>query len=164
MDGLARELLIATGMVLLTVLTHLVGLSVLLQLTRVHVTRFATSLRADRVLVPLGMVLGIFVIHGVEIWAYALLYLAGGAASHLEQALYLSIGAYSTAGWVDVRLPPNWRVVMSLEAMNGLLMVGWSTAFFFQNLYRLMVTDETHPLPRGAIAPEAPPKRRRARR
>jgi hypothetical protein len=147
-------------MVLFTVLTHLVGLSLLIQLTRIHVLRFATSVQVDRILVPLGMVLGIFVIHGVEIWAYAFLLLFGGAVQGLEQALYLSLGAYTTTGWVDVHLMPGWRVVLSLESITGLLMVGWSTAFFFQNLTRLMVTEETHPLPEGAIARE----RRRGRR
>jgi voltage-gated potassium channel len=161
MNTLWRELLISTGMVLFTVLAHLMGLSVLIQLTRIHVTRFATSVRVDRILVPLGMVLGIFVIHGVEIWAYAALYALGGAAGGVEQALYLSLGAYTTTGWVDQHLAPGWRVVLSLESINGLLMVGWSTAFFFQNITRLMVTEETHPLPEGAIARE--PRRRRKR-
>jgi voltage-gated potassium channel len=110
----------------------------------------------DRVLVPLGMVLGIFVIHGVEIWSYALLYWLSHAAPQIEEALYLSLGAYTTTGWVDVHLRDGWRVVLSLESITGLLMVGWSTAFFFQNLTRIMVTEETHPLPEGAIANEAP--------
>lgn len=151
-NGLERELLISTGMVLLVVLTHLVGLNLLTQITRIHVTRFATPVHVDRVLVPLGMVLGIFVIHGLEIWAYAILYLAAGAVPHVENALYFSIGAYTSTGWVDVHLAPGWRIVMSLEAIVGLLMVGWSTAFFFHNLNRLMLTEETHPLPEGAIA------------
>lgn len=162
MNGLERELLISTGMVLFTVLTHLIGLSVLIQLTRIHVTRFATSVRVDRILVPLGMVLGIFVIHGVEIWTYALLYLFSHAAPGLEEALYLSLGAYTTTGWVDVHLRDGWRVVLSLESITGLLMVGWSTAFFFQNLTRIMVTEDSHPLPEGAIAHDVPKKRRRA--
>jgi hypothetical protein len=79
---------------------------------------------------------------------------------HGEEALYLSIGAYSTAGWADVHPPSGWRVVMSLESVNGLLMVGWSTAFFFHNITRLMVTDESHPLPMGAIALDSPRPRR----
>jgi len=159
-NGLERELLISTGMVLFTVLAHLVGLNVLIQLTRIHVLKFATSVQADRVLVPLGMVLGIFVIHGVEIWAYALLYWRSHAALGLDEALYLSLGAYTTTGWVDMHLRPGWRVVLSLESITGLLMVGWSTAFFFQNLTRLMVTEASHPLPEGAIA-QPPAKRQR---
>src|SRR5438128_10416288 len=141
-------------MVLFTVLTHLVGLNVLIQMTRIHVMRFATSVRVDRVLVPLGMVLGIFVIHGVEIWAYALLYWLSHMAPSLDAALYLSLGAYTTTGWVDMHHSADWRVVLSLESITGLLMVGWSTAFFFQNLTRIMVTEASHPLPEGPIAHE----------
>lgn len=152
MNGLELELLISTGMVLFTVLVHLIGLNVLIQLTRIHVLQFATSVRVDRVLVPLGMVLGIFVIHGVEIWAFALLLWLSHAADRLDEALYLSLGAYTTTGWVDVHLRQGWRVVLSLESITGLLMVGWSTAFFFQNLSRIMVTEDSHPLPEGAIA------------
>jgi hypothetical protein len=159
-NGLERELLISTGMVLFTVLTHLIGLSVLIQLTRIHVLRFATSVRVDRVLVPLGMVLGIFVIHGVEIWSYGLLYVLSHATPRIEDALYLSIGAYTTTGWVDVHLRDGWRIVLSLESITGLLMVGWSTAFFFQNLTRIMMTEASHPLPEGAIARDPRPPRR----
>ncbi|MFC3070280.1 two pore domain potassium channel family protein [Phenylobacterium soli] len=161
MNSLADELLISTGMVTFTVAVHLVGLSVLIQLTRLHLTRFAWPVQVDRFLVPAGMVLGIFVIHGVEIWGYAALYDLAGAAQGLEEALYLSLGAYSTTGWVDVHLLPGWRVVLSLEAINGLLLVGWSTAFFFQNLTRIMVTEESHPLPEGAIAHDGPAARRK---
>jgi voltage-gated potassium channel len=158
-NGLERELLISTGMVVFRVLTHLIGLSLLLQLTRLHLLRFATSVRVDRILVPLGMVLAIFVIHGVEIWGYAILYWKTGATDRLEDALFLSMGAYATSGWPDVPIREGWRFVVSLESINGLLLVGWSTAFFFQNLTRLMVTEASHPLPQGAIARE-PPKPR----
>jgi voltage-gated potassium channel len=163
MNGLERELAIATGMVVMTVLVHLIGLSLLVRLTAFHLSRFTTWLSLDRLLVPAGMVLGIFVIHGVEIWAYALLYWSTAAADDLESALYLSAGAYSTAGWVDLHLRAGWRVVVALESVNGMILLGWSTAFLFQNLHRLMTTEKSHPLPEGAIAKEIlKPKRRRA--
>lgn len=162
MNSLADELLISTGMVTFTVIVHLVGLSVLIQLTRLHLRWATIPVQIDRILVPAGMVLGIFVIHGIEIWGYAALYDLAGAAEGLEEALYLSLGAYSTTGWVDVHLIPGWRVVLSLEAINGLLLVGWSTAFFFQNITRLMVTEDTHPLPEGAIAHDRRKRRDRS--
>lgn len=152
MSRLVQELLISAAMVSTTVVVHLLGLNLLIQATRLHLARFSIHLEVDRVLVPLGMVLGMFVIHAVEIWSYAALYLAGGAVDRLDDALYLSAGSYSTAGWVDLHLPQGWRVVVSLEAVNGLLLLGWSTAFLFQNLHRLLVTEEDHPLPKGAIA------------
>jgi voltage-gated potassium channel len=154
MNGLERELLVSTAMVVLTVGVHLVGLSILIRITALHLRRFKVWLPLDRLLVPGGMVLGIFVIHGVEIWAYALLYRYGGLTRDVAQALYLSAGSYSTAGLVDVHMVEGWRVIVSLEAVNGMILLGWSTAFLFQNIHRLMVTEETHPLPQGAIAHE----------
>ncbi len=156
MTNLERELLIAAGMVVLTVLVHLAGLSILIRVTALHLRRFTLWLPLDRVVVPAGMVLGIFMIHGVEIWAYALLYHLAGITEDIGDALYLSAGAYSTTGWVDVHLAAGWRVLVSLEAVNGLIMLGWSTAFLFQNLHRLMINEAAHPLPEGAIAHPGP--------
>ncbi|HEY8571355.1 hypothetical protein [Phenylobacterium sp.] len=150
MNSLAIELLIAGAMVVLTVVIHLVGLSAVVLSTGLHLRRFKTVLHLDRILVPCGMVLGVFAIHAVEIWAYALLYRFGGLSGTLEEALFISAGAYSTAGWGA--LPLGWRVVIALESVNGLILLGWSTAFLFQNLHRLMVAEEDHPLPAGAIA------------
>ena len=150
MNTLSAELLIAAGMVVLTVVIHLVGLNGVVRLTSIHLRRFKTIIHVDRIVVPCGMVLGVFAIHAVEIWAYALLYELAGMSRTLEEALFISAGAYSTAGWGP--LPVGWRVVVALESVNGLILLGWSTAFLFQNLHRLMVAEDDHPLPAGAIA------------
>ena len=48
-------------------------------------------------------------------------------------------------------------MVGALEAVNGMLLIGWSTAFLFQVVSHLMEpSDEDHPLPRGAIARLSP--------
>ena len=77
----------------------------------------------------------------------------------IEQALYYSISAYSTIGEAGPILPPAWRVVGALEAINGMLLLGWSTAFLYKILDHLLVSDgQDHPLPRGAIARAAVPR------
>lgn len=55
-------------------------------------------------------------------------------------------------------LPEGWRIVGALEAVNGMLLIGWSTAFLFYVLNRLLEPTEEadHPLPRGAIARKPP--------
>ena len=72
----------------------------------------------------------------------------------LVQALYVSISAYSTAGETGAILPVRWRIVGVIEAVNGMLLIGWSTAFLFQILTHLM-WDDASALPRGAIARSA---------
>ena len=49
--------------------------------------------------------------------------------------------------------PAGWRIVGALESINGMLLIGWSTAFLFAILRHLMWDDEDDGmLPRGAIA------------
>ena len=43
-----------------------------------------------------------------------------------------------------------------LESLNGMLLIGWSTAFLFQNLHRILTNEDDHPLPAGAIAKASP--------
>jgi hypothetical protein len=155
MHGLAEELLVSFGMVAVMIVCHMVGLLTLVRAVRLHIEHFRTPwLVLDRLLVPLTMGAGLFIVHGLEVWAYAAVYRACGAASSWEQALYVSAGAYSTAGWTGDRVPDGWRVTAALEALTGLLLVGWSTAFLFQTLQRILATEESHPLPEGAIAVE----------
>lgn len=158
MGVLAQELLISTVLVATTVVIHLVGLDVLISVTGLHLRWFKTSwLHLDRLVVPLGIVLGLFALHGIEIWLYAFAYRALGAVPDIEQALYFSTGTYSTLGEAGPVLPEQWRVVGALEAVNGMLLIGWSTAFLFQVVSHLMTpTDEDHLLPRGAIARLSP--------
>lgn len=151
--NLPHELAVATALVASSVVIHLIGLDLLLRLTRFHVARFLSDWEhLDRLIVPLGIVLGLFALHGVEIWVYAFAYRFLGILPDLEQALYFSTSSYSTLGEAGAALPPEWRVLGALEGTNGMLLIGWSTAFLFQVISHLTADDEEHPLPKGAIA------------
>lgn len=144
----------STALVAATVVIHLVGLDVLMRLTGLHLRRFlSASVHLDRVLVPLGIVLGLFALHGVEIWLYALTYWTLDILPTLEQSLYVSTSAYSTVGEAGAVLPFEWRIVSVLESVNGMLLIGWSTAFLFQVLNHLLEpVDGDEYLPKGAIS------------
>lgn len=159
MQTLWLQLVIATAIVSATIVIHLVGLDALLGLIRWYLRRVARLVTLDRLLAPLGIVLGLFVLHGVEIWLYALVYWRSGMLRTIEQALYFSTSAYSTLGETGALLPEAWRVVGVLEGINGMLLIGWSTAFLFQMLQHLMWDEaEPHSLPRGAIARRRKPR------
>jgi hypothetical protein len=162
MNPLLPELGIATGLVVATVVMHLIGLDVLLTLTGVHARKFMIWLHVDRLLVPLGVVFGLFVLHGLEIWVYALAYRYVGPLGSLEEAIYYSASAYTTLGEGGGLLPKTWRVVGALEAINGSLLIGWSIGLMFSVLSRLLdsANEEDHRVPRGVIARSA--LRRRA--
>jgi len=153
MGNLPQALAVATGLVGATVVMHMVGLDVLMRLTRLHLRWFLSIWHdLDRLLVPMGIVTGLFVLHGAEIWLYALAYKLLGLLPTTEAALYYSTVSYSTLGEGGAPLPEAWRMLGALEAINGMLMLGWSTAFLFQVLSHLLEPGETHALPKGAIS------------
>ena len=70
-----------------------------------------------------------------SIWAHA--YLRVGAIEQLETALYFSMVTFTTLGYGDVTLSPDWRLLASFEAANGIMMFGWTTALIAAVIQRL---------------------------
>ncbi len=85
----------------------------------------------------LGIVLAMLALHGIEIWAFSFTYLATGAVRGLEEALYFSTISYSTVGFNDTHISPEWRLLGAFESILGVFLLGWSTAFFFRMLGRI---------------------------
>lgn len=86
----------------------------------------------------LGVVVAIIMLHGLEIWLYAFAYMAIGAVNGgLEEALYFSTISYSTVGYSDAQIMPEWRLVGAFESILGVILLGWSTAFFLRTLSRI---------------------------
>jgi hypothetical protein len=77
----------------------------------------------------------------IALWAVALL--ACGEVSTFEKAFYFSAENYTALGYGDVVLSERWRLLGPLEAVNGLLLVGLSTAIMFAVLSRLIKNKVT---------------------
>ena len=122
------QLIIATAMVVVTVLIHLFGLALLMRVLRSH-TRVFRKLTIMPLTLLLAATVGIIAIHTLEIWVYALLYLQLDAFGHFEQALYFSTVTYATIGYGDLVMPHQWRILGAIEGAAGIIMLGWSTAF-----------------------------------
>ena len=78
-------------------------------------------------------------------WAAALFMLPEGAKlKTFEEAFYFSMVTFTTLGYGDITLDPQWRLLSGVEAVNGILLVGWSTALLFtvvQRSWRLSHTS-----------------------
>jgi hypothetical protein len=74
-------------------------------------------------------VLGLFLAHTVEVWTWAAAYYGLGMMASFEDALYFSTTTFSTVGFGDLTLARDWRLLSSLEGVNGFLLIGWSTAY-----------------------------------
>ena len=59
-------------------------------------------------------------------WALNYVYL--GAIEGFEEAMYFSTVTYTTLGYGDITLDPQWRVLSAFQAANGVIIAGWSTA------------------------------------
>lgn len=142
MHGLFLTLLIATVMMTWTVAIHFFGIVFLLRLLSRHSHRVAQFSEVIRqVLLLIFAVLGIIALHTVEIWSYAAVYLGLGAISEFEPALYFSTVSFTTIGYGDIVLGPQWRILSAIEGANGLILFGWSTAFLISMMSRLRTLE-----------------------
>ncbi len=86
------------------------------------------------------------VLHGIEcgIWAAAYLWL--GALNSPMDALLYSLNSMSTRGASGLTLERPWRMTGALEAVDGMLLFGVSTAFLFSvmQVYWSMLTAHVH--------------------
>ncbi len=139
--ALLSEFAIATLMVVLCVGIHGFGLFALSRAVRsegaIERLRHIRPLSPRGVLFTLAIVLSTFALHGLEIWSFAAVYLAVGAVSGLENALYFSTISYSTVGYNDTHIIAHWRLLGAFESILGIFLLGWSTAFFFRMLGRI---------------------------
>jgi hypothetical protein len=133
------QLLLATVMVVITVLMHGAGIAGLARTLRfdpssVEAHHHFSTRHAFMILV---IVLALFTLHGIEIWLYAGLYLLLNAVADFETALYFSTITYAGIGFDDGDMAKRWRLVSAIEGVNGILLLGWSTAFFVTVVARL---------------------------
>ena len=138
---LLLKFFISTAMLVLCVGIHGVGLFSLNHALRSEASierlRRITPLSLHGAIFTLSVVLALIAIHGIEIWAYAILFLQLGAVPNLEEALYYSTISYSTVGYDDQNVVDTWRLLGAFESMLGMILIGWSTAFFFRMLGRI---------------------------
>jgi hypothetical protein len=71
------------------------------------------------------------VLHGIECWIWAAAYLWLGALHSPIDAFLFSLDSMSTRGASGVTLQRPWQMIGALEAVNGMLLFGVSTAFIF---------------------------------
>jgi hypothetical protein len=127
---LLANLVLGTLMISTTVIIHTSGLILLTQWMgwvvhwfRLHRHNFAKTVAM------VTTVLGLFLLHTIEIWAWAWADFSIGVIKGFEPALYFSTVTFSTLGYGDITPLAEWRLFASLEGVNGFILIGWSTAY-----------------------------------
>jgi hypothetical protein len=140
------ELLLATSMVVLTVVIHGVGLALLGRVTRAERNAKQLDWLSVRgVGFTVGLVMGLFLLHGLEIWLYAALFHGLGAVPDLRAAVYFSTTTYAAIGYGDAVMADEWKLLGGIEGINGVILMGWSTAFFVTIMSGLRLRRRRNP-------------------
>jgi len=74
----------------------------------------------------------------IQVAFWALLYSALGAFEDFEAAMYFSGVTFTSLGYGDVVLDGRMRLLAPLQAANGLMMFGITTALFFSALQQVI--------------------------
>jgi len=80
----------------------------------------------------------LMVAHVVEVIVWSLGYLIVGAAPAGANLVYFAFVNYTTLGYGDVVPVAHWRLLGPITALNGVLLIGWSTAVIFEVLRRAL--------------------------
>ncbi len=138
--NLFLQLLIGSAMIGITVGMHAMALDFIIR----HANRIENFLY--HFVTPLWrpmtagvIVVSVFSVHVVQIWLWAFLYLYLGCAplENFSDALYFATVTYTTLGYGDITLEPSFRMLSAVEAANGLILFGWTTAFIFEVISQL---------------------------
>lgn len=126
-------------LIVLTVVFHVFGLSVIrgwIDRTMPYIEKQRRFYAPRRWAIG-GVALCITVLHSLEaaLWATTFLFL--GALPSARAAMLYSLNAMTAFGHVNVYLPDRWQLMGSLEALNGWILFGLSTAFLFALIQRV---------------------------
>ena len=125
-------------LIVFTVLAHAFGLALIreqlvLPLSQIF-GRHRSSFTLTVIIVP--TVILITVLHGLEAGVWAVAYVALGARPEFSSAMLYSLNAMTTYGHAELYLAQHWRLMGAIEALNGMMLFGLTTAFLFGVLQR----------------------------
>jgi len=78
------------------------------------------------------------ILHGIEAIIWAAAYRVLGALPNYKFAVLYSLNAITSYGHVNLDLEDHWHLMGALEALNGWLLFGLTTAFLFAITQKLL--------------------------
>jgi hypothetical protein len=140
-------LLVCIALLVIVSLTHLEALTLL----SLHLPHLKVPSRA-KVMVAVAV---LFCVHAVEIGTFGLGYwwlvdvlrvggLAGPEPSTIANCLYFSAETYTSLGFGDITPVGPIRLMAGVEALVGLLLIGWSASYLYLAMERFWADDEGH--------------------
>jgi len=126
-------------LIVLTVLIHVLGLG----LFNVKMVQVLTAVKGSRHF-TFAFALGIgattiwaTLLHAIEAGIWAAAYRLLGALPDGRSAILYSLSAITTYGHSELFLSERWRLMGALEALNGIILIGLTTALMYGLIQRV---------------------------
>ena len=134
-----RPLAFGIVVVLCTIMIHALALAATVTLVRreQRIGHVGESFGTDLAIVLVAILIA-FAAHLIEIAVWAGLFVICGEFTAFGAAFDHSAVNYTTLGYGDVVMTPAWRLLGPLEAADGMLMFGVTTAMIFAVIQRLV--------------------------
>jgi MFS superfamily sulfate permease-like transporter len=126
-------------LVMLTVIFHVIGLG----LFNVQMIRLEEKIEGRRryeatfVIVMGVTTVWTTILIGIEAGVWATAYRILGAIPDSRTAMLYSLSAITTYGHSEIFLAEHWRLMGALEALNGIMLFGLTTAFMYGMIQRV---------------------------
>jgi len=85
----------------------------------------------DRVILMMATVALLMAAHVIEVLVWAITYAVVAATPAGAGHFYFAFVNYTTLGYGDIVPVAAWQVLGPFTAMNGILLIGWTTAVIF---------------------------------
>ena len=142
------------SLIALTIAMHVAGVIVMALVAvsiraRIESWNHLTLRHVAAILIGLIGAVGLLLaaLHGVEAVLWAAAYWWLGALNSPTDSILYSVDSMSTRGASGLALERHWRMMGALEATDGMLLFGISTAFIFamlQSYWSLMTRGRSH--------------------
>jgi hypothetical protein len=126
-------------LIAVTVIFHVIGLG----LFNVKADQLLSRIKHPRhydvtfVLVMGAITIWATFLHAVEAGVWAVAYRNLGALPDNKSAILYSLSAMTTYGHAELYLADHWQLMGTLEALNGVMLFGLTTAFIYGMIQRV---------------------------
>jgi hypothetical protein len=132
-------IMVGTATTVVTIIIHALALRTVIQFVRHQRLRGRAGVHFSMdVIIVAGATLLAFVAHLAEVALWALVFVLCGEFPDFAAAVYHSAENYTTLGYGDVVMSASWKLLGPLEAGDGMLMFGVSTALIFAVIANLV--------------------------
>jgi len=125
-------------LIIINVVIHVLGLGFIDERI-LQVLRAVNQRHFTRVFVVVMAVVALLatILHGIEGMVWAAAYRLLDALPDTHSAVLYSLSAITTYGHANIMLEPRWQLMGALEALNGILLFGLTTAFMFAMIQQI---------------------------